>query len=125
MGPAQVAVVAGHTGRYEGCDLTIVGAGTLIGIGDEGRYLGPMFVQDGDLVIVTKGCAIETTAIARPAVPQKLLPVLDEPGLERAALPRPGQCGGGLSRPRSTWGLRERGVTCMHDATGGGVCSAD
>src|SRR5215471_1069076 len=44
----QISVVAGHTGRYEGCDLTIVGAGTLIGIGDEGRYLGPMFVQDGD-----------------------------------------------------------------------------
>src|SRR5262245_18724604 len=80
----QIAVIAGHTGRYEGCDLTIVGAGTLIGIGDEGRYLGPMFVQDGDRVIVTKGCAIETTAIAARLFPQKLLPVLDEPGREHA-----------------------------------------
>jgi hydrogenase maturation factor len=31
-----VAVVAGHTGRYDGCDLSIVGAATLFGLGDEG-----------------------------------------------------------------------------------------
>jgi hydrogenase maturation factor len=117
----QIAVVAGHTGRYEGCDLTIVGAGTLIGIGDEGRYLGPMFVQDGDAVIVTKGCAIEATAIAARLFPQKLLPVLDEPGLERAR--------GFLAqvsvvedcRVLIHLGVRERGVTCLHDATEGGV----
>src|SRR5439155_8777031 len=59
-----VAVAAGHTGRYEGCDLTIVGAGTLIGVGDEGRYLSPAFVLPGDRILVTKGCAIEATAIA-------------------------------------------------------------
>jgi len=120
-GRLQVAVVAGHTGRYEGCDLTIVGAGTLIGIGDEGRYLGPMFVQDSDVVIVTKGCAIETTAIAARLFPQKLLPVLDEPGLERAR--------GFLSqvsvvedcRALIHIGVRERGVGCLHDATEGGV----
>jgi len=117
----QISVVAGHTGRYEGCDLTIVGAGTLIGIGDEGRYLGPMFVQDGDVVIVTKGCAIETTAIAARLFPQKLLPVLDEPGLERAR--------GFLAqvsvvedcRALIHVGVRERGVSCLHDATEGGV----
>jgi hydrogenase maturation factor len=117
----QVAVIAGHTGRYDGCGLTIVGAGTLIGIGDEGRYLGPMFVRDGDQVIVTKGCAIETTAVAAHLFPQKLLPVLDEPGLERAR--------GFLAkvsvvedcRALIHVGVRERGVTCLHDATEGGV----
>ncbi|TMQ50960.1 MAG: hypothetical protein E6K73_06975 [Candidatus Eisenbacteria bacterium] len=36
-----VAVVGGHTGRYTGCDLTIVGAGTLVGVGDERRTVGP------------------------------------------------------------------------------------
>src|SRR5437867_4309672 len=30
-----IAVVTGHTGRYAGCDLTIIGAATLIGVGDE------------------------------------------------------------------------------------------
>src|SRR5258705_541787 len=35
-----IAVVAGHTGRYAGCDLSILGAATLIGVGDEGRTVG-------------------------------------------------------------------------------------
>src|SRR5262249_3486352 len=34
-----VAVVTGHTGRHEGCGDNILGAATLIGVGDEGRYL--------------------------------------------------------------------------------------
>ena len=36
-----VAVVTGHTGRYEGCAPGIIGAATLIGVGDEGRYVTP------------------------------------------------------------------------------------
>ena len=59
-----VAVVTGHTGRYDGCEGTIVGAATLFGFGDEHRYVGPAFVAAGDRVLITKGCAIETTAIA-------------------------------------------------------------
>ncbi|HET9326305.1 MAG TPA: AIR synthase family protein [Candidatus Eisenbacteria bacterium] len=117
----EVAVVAGHTGRYEGCGLTIVGAGTLIGLGDEGRYLSPAFVQTGDRILVTKGCAIEATAIAARLFPERLAAVLDEAGLERAR---------GLLEQVSVVedcralihvGVRDRGVTCLHDATEGGV----
>jgi len=117
----DVAVVAGHTGRYEGCGLTIVGAGTLIGLGDEGRYLSPAFVQTGDRILVTKGCAIEATAIAARLFPRRLQAILDEPALARAR---------GLFEQVSVVedcrtlihvGVRERGVTCLHDATEGGV----
>ena len=59
-----VAVVTGHTGRYEGCDYSIVGAGTLMGVGEESGYLTPAMAAPGDRVIVTKGCAVEATAIA-------------------------------------------------------------
>ena len=116
-----VAVIAGHTGRYEGCDLSIVGAGTLIGIGDEGRYLAPSFVQSGDRVIVTKGCAIETTAVTAHLLPERMLAALDEPGFSRAKafLDRVSvveDC-----RALVQVGVRERGVTCLHDATEGGV----
>ena len=116
-----VAVVAGHTGRYEGCDLTIVGAGTLIGIGDEGRYLGPGFVQSGDRVIVTKGCAIETTAVAAHLFPNRLQPVLDEPGLARARAFLEQVSVVEDCKALIQVGVRERGVTCLHDATEGGV----
>jgi hydrogenase maturation factor len=53
-----VAVVTGHTGRHEGCSENIIGAATLIGVGDEGRYLTPGMARAGDQV--SKGCAIET-----------------------------------------------------------------
>ena len=54
-----VAVVTGHTGRYAGCGYSIIGAGTLMGVGDESCYLTPAMALSGDRVIVTKGCAIE------------------------------------------------------------------
>jgi hydrogenase expression/formation protein HypE len=68
----EVAVVTGHTGRYEGCALSIVGAATLIGVGDEGRYVTPAMASPGDRVILTKGCAIETAAVAASLCPERL-----------------------------------------------------
>ncbi|HET7225332.1 MAG TPA: AIR synthase related protein, partial [Candidatus Eisenbacteria bacterium] len=67
-----VAVVTGHTGRYAGCDLTIVGACTLVGVGDAARTVGPAHARAGDRVIVTKGCAVETTALAAWIAPGRL-----------------------------------------------------
>lgn len=116
-----IAVVTGHTGRYQGCDLTIIGAGTLVGVGDEGRYVGPGFVQPGDRVIVTKGCAIEATAIAARLFPKRLLPVLDEPGLERARAMIAQVSVVEDCRAVLRLGVRDRGVSCLHDATEGGV----
>lgn len=116
-----VAVVAGHTGRYEGCDLTIVGAGTLIGVGDEGRYLAPGFVQAGDRILITKGCAIEATAIAARLFPSRLLAALDEAGLERAKAFLSQVSVVEDCRALVHVGVRDRGVTCLHDATEGGV----
>ena len=116
-----VAVVGGHTGRYEGCDLTIVGAGTLIGIGDEGRYIGPEFVQPGDRVIVTKGCAIEATAVAARLFPKRLLAALDEDALARARAMIDQVSAVEDCRALVRLGVRDRGTTCLHDATEGGV----
>ena len=112
-----VAVVTGHTGRYPGCDYTIVGAGTLFGIGDESRTVGPAFVRAGDRVIVTKGPAIEAAALAAHLVPDRLDPEL---------LPRARALLDQVSvvddcRAVLTVGVRDRGVSALHDATEGGV----
>src|SRR2546425_369118 len=79
-----VAIVGGHTGRYAGCDYSILGAATLIGVGDEGRYLSPSMARPGDRLIVTKGCAIEAAAIAAHLFPRRLEQRLDPAGLARA-----------------------------------------
>jgi hydrogenase maturation factor len=117
----EVAVVGGHTGRYTGSDSSIVGAGTLIGVGDEERYVTPSMASLGDVVIVTKGCAIEATAIAARLFPRRLAALLDAPGMERArdlvrqvtVVP---DC-----RAALRVGVRDRGVSALHDATEGGV----
>jgi hydrogenase expression/formation protein HypE len=116
-----VAVIGGHTGRYQGCDLSIIGAGTLIGVGDEGRTVGPSFLQPGDRILVTKGCAIEATAVAAHLFPKRLLARLDEEGLERARalIDRVSVVEDCTALLRL--GVRDRGVSCLHDATEGGV----
>jgi hydrogenase maturation factor len=116
-----VAVVTGHTGRAEGCALPIIGAATLVGMGDESRYVGPAFVAAGDRVIVTKGCAIETTAIAAHLFPNKLAGSLDEDGLARARAMLDQVSVVADCRAAIAAGVRDRGVSMLHDATEGGV----
>src|SRR2546428_5337234 len=65
-----IAIVGGHTGKYQGCDFTIVGGGVVMGIAPKHRYLTPAMAGDGDKVILTKGAAIETTAVPARAFPE-------------------------------------------------------
>lgn len=120
----DVAVVTGHTGRYAGCDLTIVGAATLWGLGDEGRFVGPSFVQPGDKVLMTKDCAVEATAIAARLFPGKLSTVLDEEQLARARQRLDDVTVVADCRAALRVGVRDRGVSALHDATEGGVLAA-
>jgi hydrogenase expression/formation protein HypE len=125
-----VAVVAGHTGRYPGSALSIVGAATLIGIGDEGRWVGAPFIRADDRLIVTRGCAIETTAIAAHMFPRRFerhLIELAGPGEDvPAALARARALIDRVSvvedcRTAIQCGVRDQGVSALHDATEGGV----
>lgn len=119
-----VAVITGHTGRHQGCSEGILGAATLIGVGDEGRYVTPGMARPGDRVIITKGCAIETAAIVAWLCPERLRQHVDEAAFETLrALERQvsvvADCRAALRA-----GVRERGVTALHDATEGGVLGA-
>lgn len=116
-----VAIVTGHSGRYAGIDSTLIGAATLIGVGDEGRYLTPAMAQPGDRVIVTKGCAIEATAIAARMFPKRLATVLDEEGVARARKLLEQVSVVTDCRALVRIGVRDRGVSALHDATEGGV----
>jgi hydrogenase expression/formation protein HypE len=116
-----VAVVTGHTGRYEGCDYSIVGAGTLMGVGAESAYLTPAMAAPGDRVLVTKGCAVEATAIAAWLFPKRLGARLDAAGLARARALLAQVSVVADCRAALRAGVRERGVTSLHDATEGGV----
>jgi hydrogenase maturation factor len=116
-----VAVVTGHTGRHEGLGGTLVGAATLIGVGDEGRYVSPSMAKPGDAVILTKGCAIETAAVTAWLAPKRLENYLDEGAMTylRSLVDQVSVVADCRAALRA--GVRERGVTALHDATEGGV----
>jgi hydrogenase expression/formation protein HypE len=116
-----VAVVTGHTGRYPGCNYSIIGAGTLMGVGAEDAYLTPAMAGPGDRVVVTKGCAIEATAIAAWLFPGRLGARLGRAGLERARASLAQVSVVADCRAALRAGVRGRGVTALHDATEGGV----
>jgi hydrogenase maturation factor len=116
-----VAVATGHTGRYAGCDYSTIGAGTLIGVGDESGYLTPAMASPGDRVIVTKGCAIEATAIAAWLFPERLGQRLGAAGVARARALLGQVSVVADCRAALRVGVREQGVTALHDATEGGV----
>jgi hydrogenase maturation factor len=116
-----MAIVTGHTGRYDGCSFPLVGGATAVCIGSREEYLAPSMARPGDAVIVTKGAAIETTGTFGAALPVLLRSELG-PGIASAAealfcrmtvVPD--------ARAAVRAGVRAAGVTSMHDATEGGI----
>ena len=120
-GDLGIAIVTGHTARYDGCAWPMVGGATCIAMGGADQYVTPTMARSGDLIVVTKGAAIEATALFAATFPDRLTAGVG-PDTVRAAdalfeqmtvVPE--------ARIAAAFGLRERGVTSMHDATEGGV----
>jgi hydrogenase expression/formation protein HypE len=116
-----LAVVTGHTARYDGCAWPMVGGAVCIATGPEDHFVTPTMARPGDHIVVTKGAAIEATALFAATFPERLAEGVGA-DVARAAdalfehmtvVPE-----ATLAR---TFGLRSEGVTSMHDATEGGV----
>ena len=116
-----IAVITGHTARYENCHYPMVGGATLVGVGELDEYVTPKFCQAGDKIIITKGPAIEATGIFAAMFPKiiekefgaefnkKVQGVFYKMSVVKDAL------------TAVSVGVRENGVTAMHDATECGV----
>jgi hydrogenase expression/formation protein HypE len=116
-----ISIVGGHTGRYPGIDYSVIGGGVLIAIGSEKKYLTSSMAHSGDEVILTKGAAIETTAVLTRTFPKRVKKALG-PKLFALAwnyLGKTSTVRDALTA--SSIGVRRDGVTAMHDATEGGV----
>ena len=116
-----ISVVCGHTARYENCHYPMVGGATVIGIGEKDEYVTPRFARSGDKIIVTKGPAIEATGIFATMFPQL---IQERFGLDFSQ--RAQQIFYDMSVVEDAMtavsvGVRERGVSAMHDATECGI----
>jgi hydrogenase expression/formation protein HypE len=116
-----VAIVCGHTARYTGCDYPMVGGATVISIGDKSCYVTPQMARPGDLIVITKGAAIEATGIFALAFQDKIREYFGEEFSRRAENIFFQMSVVEDALTAASVGTRERGVTSMHDATECGV----
>jgi len=115
-----IAIIGGHTGVYPGIPYLLNGGATIIGIGDKERLVTPTGAKPGDLVLITKGAAIEAAAVLAIQYPEPIERTYGSSILKRAQ--------------RLIWDMtvvkdaliaaEVGGVTAMHDATEGGVYNA-
>lgn len=117
----SVAIVGGHTGRFVGCDYTIMGGGFMFALGPEEKYLTSSMAQTGDVLLLTKGAAIATTGILAYAFPNTIERKFGGKFLKQTQsyLHRSSTVKDALTA--ASVGVREEGVTAMHDVTEGGV----
>jgi hydrogenase maturation factor len=95
----------------------MVGGATIAAIGSSSRYVTPAMAEPGDQIIVTKGPAIEATGLFGVTFPDRVRKALGPEMAQRAAdlfhqMSVVQDC-----RTAAAIGVRNRGVTTMHDAT--------
>src|SRR5690606_2274837 len=65
-----VAITGGHTGRFEGLNSTVSGGGTMITIDSAKDMITSKGAEAGDVVIMTKECALISTSILALSFPE-------------------------------------------------------
>jgi hydrogenase maturation factor len=116
-----IAVICGHTARYQNCHYPMVGGATVIAVGGKDEYVTPAFAKEGDSIIITKGPAIEAVGIFAAMFPELLKEEFGGDFSNRAQrmFYKMSVVEDALTAVKV--GVRENGVTAMHDATECGV----
>jgi hydrogenase maturation factor len=116
-----ITVITGHTARYENCHYPMVGGATIVGIGELDEYVTPKFCKAGDKIIITKGPAIEATGIFAAMFPYIIEKEFGVEFSRRAQKVFYKMTVVEDALTAASVGVRESGVTAMHDATECGV----
>jgi hydrogenase maturation factor len=99
----------------------MVGGAVCIASGPQDGFVTPTMARPGDRVVVTKGAAIEATALFAATFPDRLADAIGVDVVERADALFERMTVVPEATVARTFGLRDEGVTSMHDATEGGV----
>jgi hydrogenase maturation factor len=116
-----IAIIAGHTARYEGCHYPMVGGAAVMAIGPADRYVTPKMARVGDLVVVTKGAAIEAAGLFAVSFPERIAAAYGREFADRAQELFWQMSVVADALTAVSIGVRDDGVTAMHDATECGV----
>jgi hydrogenase expression/formation protein HypE len=115
-----VAITGGHTGRIPQQNSTIAGGGTMLLTAPVANILLSHKAQAGDVVLVTKNCAMSSAAILAMSFPETVKNKLGKEVYDEG-------CGLFYQTSSLKDGLTaaaEGYVTAMHDVTEGGVLGA-
>ena len=116
-----ISIICGHTARYENCHYPMVGGATMIGIGALNEYVNPSLAQPGDKIIITKGPAIEATGIFAAMFPQLIEREFGREFRDKAEKLFYKMSVVDDAITAVSIGIRENGITNMHDATECGI----
>ena len=116
-----ISLAGGHTEITPAVNWPVL-VGTLLGVVTAGSLLKPGGARVGDRVLLTKGIAIEGTALLARELSAQLLPKLGRDLVDRAVdlLREPGISVAQDARIL----LQAGGVTALHDPTEGGLATA-
>ncbi len=112
-----ISIVGGHTGWYDAVTIPTVGGVTVWGLADRSAWVSPGGAQDGDIILMTKGPAIEAAALLAVIYQDRIQNRISRVSLQ-----------GCLARVQQITVVQDAqiafscgGVHAMHDATEGGV----
>ena len=116
-----IAIITGHTARYENCNYPMVGGATVVGVGELDQYVSPRFIRPGDALIITKGPAIEASGILATMFPKLMEQQFSRDFAERAdkLFYKMSVVEEALAAVKC--GVRDNGISAMHDATECGI----
>jgi hydrogenase expression/formation protein HypE len=116
-----ISVITGHTGRYENCHYPMVGGAAMVGIGSKEEYVTPRFARAGDKIIITKGPAIEASGIFATMFPGLIEHEFGKDFSKKAEkiFYKMSVVDDAITAVKV--GVRDNGVTAMHDATECGI----
>ena len=119
-----VAITGGHTGRFEGLQSTVAGGGTMITIAPEVHIITSKGAEPGDVLIMTKECALIATSILALSFPETVRKACGTAIHEKACslFAETSSVEAGLIAGEI--GRNTKAVTAMHDVTEGGVIGA-
>ena len=112
-----ISIIGGHTGWYDAVTVPIVGGVTVWGFAGRDQWVSPGGAREGDLLLLTKGPAIEAAALLAIIYRDRLRGRLPDDLIAQACA-RADQ----ITVVRDALvAFRAGGVHAMHDATEGGV----
>jgi hydrogenase expression/formation protein HypE len=115
-----ISILGGHTGRFEGCDYSIIGGAAMWTTCREDEFLTSAMARDGDDLIFTRSAAYGATSVLARAFPKTVRKKLGSSLFEKAwnYLQNSHTVNDSLSAVKA--GIHQRGVTAIHNVTEGG-----